>query len=164
MKEKKNHLTRPATYRFMLWYLDPWGNLAHYATTWPNLEEFFLDQQNCFTAGLVLQSPSCCLCCPSDHRAFVWLSQCHKHHVRGGGSKPKVFPELQLSKSSAENTPTIPVLPDGWLCPGKHLIFQFKWKIITPVANDLQLYKQHWPHSRNLVVSWPITAHAKTFS
>lgn len=89
---------------------------------------------------------------------------CHKHHVRGGGSKPKVFPELQLSKSSAENTPTIPVLPDGWLCPGKHLIFQFKWKNITPVANDLQLYKQHWPHSRNLVVSWPITAHAKTFS
>lgn len=75
--KEKNHLLRPATYRFLLWHLDSWGNLAHCATTWPNLEECFPAQQNGFTAELVLQSPSCCLCCPSDNRASVWLSHCH---------------------------------------------------------------------------------------
>lgn len=120
----------------MFWHLDPQGNLAHYATTWPNLEEFFPAHQNCFTAGLVLQSPSCCLCCPSDHRTFVCLSLCHKPRVRGGGwLKNQSLPRAATLQKPCWQYSDHPNSASQLVMPWKHLILQFECLFITPVAN-----------------------------
>lgn len=131
MKEK-HHLLSPATYRFMLWHLDPWSNLAHYATTWPNLEEFFPAQQNCFRVELVLQSPSCCLCCPSDHRAFVWLSRCHKHHVKGVAQK------TEFSQSCNSPKAVLTILQPSQFCQPAGYALESTWSSNLSVFSSPQ--------------------------